>query len=71
MALHGVRRRRGAGPGQRHRSVGRLRRGGCPGARLLTVEAQEESVRLAKKSARYNGLEARYEIRHGDFRYGH
>lgn len=38
------------------------------GARFVTVEAQEESVRLARKSAVYNGLEPRYEIRHGDFR---
>jgi tRNA1(Val) A37 N6-methylase TrmN6 len=39
-----------------------------PGARLVTVEAQAESVALARKSARYNGLEDRYEIRQGDFR---
>src|SRR6266480_4726241 len=39
-----------------------------PGTRFVTVEAQEESVRLARKSARYNGLTERYEIRHGDFR---
>jgi tRNA1(Val) A37 N6-methylase TrmN6 len=39
-----------------------------PGARLVTVEAQEVSVALARKSVRYNGLEARYEIRLGDFR---
>jgi tRNA1(Val) A37 N6-methylase TrmN6 len=32
------------------------------------VEAQAESVRLARKSARWNGLEDRYEIRRGDFR---
>ena len=38
------------------------------GARLVTVEAQAESVALARKSARYNGLEDRYEIREGDFR---
>ena len=38
------------------------------GARFVTVEAQEESVRLAKKSARYNGLDERFEIRTGDFR---
>ncbi len=38
------------------------------GARLVTVEAQAESVRLARKSARWNGIEDRYEIRHGDFR---
>ena len=39
-----------------------------PGTRVVTIEAQEESVRLARKSAAYNGLESRYEIRHGDFR---
>ena len=39
-----------------------------PGARVVTIEAQEESVRLARKSTAYNGLEARYEIREGDFR---
>ena len=39
-----------------------------PGARFVTVEAQPESVALARKSARYNGLTARYEIRAGDFR---
>ena len=38
------------------------------GARFVTVEVQEESVRLARKSARWNGLTERYEIRHGDFR---
>jgi tRNA1Val (adenine37-N6)-methyltransferase len=39
-----------------------------PGAKFVTVEAQSESVALAKKSARYNGLTDRYEIREGDFR---
>ncbi len=39
-----------------------------PGARFVTVEAQSDSIALAKKSARYNGLEERYEIREGDFR---
>ena len=39
-----------------------------PGARFVTVEAQVESVVLAKKSAQFNGLTERYEIRHGDFR---
>ena len=39
-----------------------------PGAKFVTVEAQSESVALAKKSARYNGIESRYEIREGDFR---
>lgn len=39
-----------------------------PAARFVTVEAQPESVALARKSARYNGLMDRYEIRQGDFR---
>ncbi len=39
-----------------------------PGAKFVTVEAQSESVALARKSARYNGLAERYEIRAGDFR---
>jgi tRNA1Val (adenine37-N6)-methyltransferase len=38
------------------------------GARFVTIEAQAESVRLAGKSARWNGLHDRYDIRHGDFR---
>lgn len=38
------------------------------GVRFVTVEAQTESVVLARKSARYNGLTERYEIRAGDFR---
>jgi tRNA1(Val) A37 N6-methylase TrmN6 len=39
-----------------------------PGATFVTVEAQSESVALAKKSARFNGIEDRCEIREGDFR---
>lgn len=39
-----------------------------PGARFVSVEAQPESVALARKSAAYNGLSDRYEIREGDFR---
>jgi tRNA1Val (adenine37-N6)-methyltransferase len=39
-----------------------------PGARFVTVEAQPESVALARKSERFNGLTDRYEIRAGDFR---
>ena len=38
------------------------------GARFVTVEAQEASVRLARKSVRYNGIESRFTIRHGDLR---
>lgn len=39
-----------------------------PGARFVTVEAQAESVVLARKSAAFNDLTGRYEIREGDFR---
>ena len=49
-------------------SVGMIAAWRLPGARIVTIEAQDESVRLARKSAAYNGLESRYEIRHGDFR---
>ena len=49
-------------------SVGMIAAWRLPGARFVTVEAQPESVALARKSAAYNGLEERYEIRKGDFR---
>ena len=49
-------------------SVGMIAAWRLPGARFVTVEAQADSVALARRSARYNGLEARYEIREGDFR---
>jgi len=39
-----------------------------PGTRFVSVEAQPESVALARKSAKYNGLAGRYDIREGDFR---
>jgi len=39
-----------------------------PGARFVTVEAQPDSLALARKSCRYNGLAERYDIRAGDFR---
>lgn len=38
------------------------------GARVVTVEAQAESVRLARKSSAYNGLLERMDIREADFR---
>jgi tRNA1Val (adenine37-N6)-methyltransferase len=38
------------------------------GAHLVTIEAQAESVRLARKSAAWNGLTTRCNVRHGDFR---
>ena len=40
----------------------------APGATICTVEAQEISVRLARKSIRYNGLERRFRIVEGDLR---
>ena len=49
-------------------SVGMIAAWRLQGARFVTVEAQEESVGLARRSADYNGLTDRYEIRHGDFR---
>jgi tRNA1(Val) A37 N6-methylase TrmN6 len=49
-------------------SVGMIAAWRLTGARFVTIEAQEESVRLARKSARWNGLTTRYEIRLGDFR---
>lgn len=49
-------------------SVGMIAAWRLPGARFVTIEAQDESVRLARQSAEYNGLGGRYEIRHGDFR---
>jgi tRNA1Val (adenine37-N6)-methyltransferase len=49
-------------------SVGMIAAWRLPGARFVTIEAQQDSVRLARKSAAYNGLLDRYEIRHGDFR---
>ncbi len=39
-----------------------------PGATFCTVEAQEISLRLARKSMRYNGLDARVALYHGDLR---
>ena len=49
-------------------SVGMIAAWRLPAARFVTIEAQEESVQLARKSAEYNGLTSRYEIRHADFR---
>lgn len=49
-------------------TVGTIAAWRLPGARFVTVEAQEESVRLARKSRAWNGLEDRCDIRHGDFR---
>ncbi|MDQ3282858.1 MAG: methyltransferase [Acidobacteriota bacterium] len=39
-----------------------------PGATFCTVEAQGISLRLARKTMRYNGLESRFTLYHGDLR---
>lgn len=49
-------------------TVGMIAAWRLAGAHFVTVEAQAESVRLARKSAEWNGLTGRYEIRTGDFR---
>jgi tRNA1Val (adenine37-N6)-methyltransferase len=49
-------------------SVGMISAWRLQAARFVTVEAQPESVRLARKSGEWNGVKERYEIRQGDFR---
>ena len=49
-------------------TVGMIAAWRLPGAKFVTVEAQSDSVALARKSARFNGLTERYDIREGDFR---
>lgn len=49
-------------------SVGMIAAWRLPGSRVVAVEAQDESARLARKSLEYNGLLERCEIRHADFR---
>ena len=49
-------------------SVGMAAAWRCPGAVVHTVEAQAQSIALARKSVRYNGLEGRYHIHEGDLR---
>jgi tRNA1(Val) A37 N6-methylase TrmN6 len=39
-----------------------------PGATFCTVEAQEMSIRLARKTMQYNGLTPRFTLYHGDLR---
>jgi tRNA1Val (adenine37-N6)-methyltransferase len=39
-----------------------------PMTKAVTVEAQSESVQLARKSVKWNGLEDRFDIREGDLR---
>ena len=49
-------------------TVGMIAAWRLPKTSFVTVEFQPESVRLARKSAEWNGLTDRYEIRQGDFR---
>jgi tRNA1Val (adenine37-N6)-methyltransferase len=49
-------------------SVGMIAAWRLQAARFVAIEAQQESVVLSRKSAAYNGLESRYEVRHADFR---
>ena len=39
-----------------------------PGSRVVTVEAQSQSVALARRSVKFNGLDQRFDIREGDLR---
>lgn len=39
-----------------------------PGARFTTLEAQEISLRLARKSVAFNGVAERFDLHHGDLR---
>ncbi len=49
-------------------SVGMTAAWRCPGAQVVTVEAQDISVQLARKSVAFNGLGDRYRITLGDLR---
>jgi tRNA1(Val) A37 N6-methylase TrmN6 len=49
-------------------SVGMMAAWRLPGARFVTLEAQDISVRLARRSAALNGIESRYLILEGDLR---
>src|SRR4030095_10019062 len=49
-------------------TVGMISAWRMPGTKFVSVEVQPESVALARKSARYNALTDRYDIREGDFR---
>jgi tRNA1(Val) A37 N6-methylase TrmN6 len=65
---HGIRAERVLDLGSGIGSVAMMVAWRLPGARFTTVEAQERSIRLARKSIRYNRLEDRFDLRLGDFR---
>ncbi len=49
-------------------SVGMMAAWRLQGAQFVTIEAQDISLKLARQSARYNGIEHRYKILEGDLR---
>ncbi len=49
-------------------TVGMIAAWRLPGAQIVTVEAQEQSVALARRSLRWNGLVDRFDVRLGDLR---
>lgn len=65
---HAPRVARAADLGSGIGSVALLSAWRLPGATFCTVEAQEISIRLARKSVRFNGLESRFTLVHGDLR---
>ena len=65
---HAPRVQRAADLGSGIGSVALISAWRLPGATFCTVEAQEISIRLARKSVRYNGLESRFTLMHGDLR---
>jgi tRNA1(Val) A37 N6-methylase TrmN6 len=65
---HAPRVDRGADLGSGIGSVALISAWRLPGATFCTVEAQEISLRLARKTMRYNGLESRFTLYHGDLR---
>lgn len=65
---HAARVERAADLGSGIGSVALISAWRLPGATFCTVEAQEISIRLARKSVRYNGLESRFTLYHGDLR---
>lgn len=65
---HAPRVERAADLGSGIGSVATIAAWRLPGAVFCTVEAQEMSIRLARKSMRYNGLESRVTLYQGDLR---
>jgi tRNA1Val (adenine37-N6)-methyltransferase len=67
---HAPRVRRAADLGSGIGSVALIAAWRLPGASFCTVEAQEMSIRLARKTIRFNGLEERFTLYQGDLRDG-